>query len=34
MISQLDGKARFDWRTEGLICEITFGLEGGLHAHQ
>jgi two-component sensor histidine kinase len=23
MISQLDGKARFDWRPEGLICEIT-----------
>jgi PAS domain S-box-containing protein len=34
MISQLDGKARFDWRAEGLICEITFGVEGGLHAHQ
>jgi two-component sensor histidine kinase len=34
MIGQLDGKARFDWRTEGLICEITFGGEGGLHAHQ
>jgi PAS domain S-box-containing protein len=34
MISQLDGKARFDWRIEGLICEITLGLEGGLHADQ
>jgi PAS domain S-box-containing protein len=34
MIGQLDGKARFDWRTEGVICEITFGGEGGLHAHQ
>jgi PAS domain S-box-containing protein len=22
-ISQLDGKARFDWRSEGLVCEIT-----------
>jgi PAS domain S-box-containing protein len=22
-ISQLNGKARFDWRTEGLVCEIT-----------
>jgi PAS domain S-box-containing protein len=34
MIGQLDGKARFDWRTEGLICEITLGREGGLGAHQ
>jgi PAS domain S-box-containing protein len=24
MIDQLDGNARFDWRTEGLICEINF----------
>jgi hypothetical protein len=23
MISQLQGKARFDWRPEGLACEIT-----------
>jgi PAS domain S-box-containing protein len=23
MISQLDGQVRFDWRNEGLICEIT-----------
>ena len=22
-IGQLKGKARFDWRTEGLVCEIT-----------
>jgi PAS domain S-box-containing protein len=34
MIDQLDGKARFDWHTEGLICEINFGLESGLHAHR
>jgi PAS domain S-box-containing protein len=34
MIRQLDGKAHFDWRAEGLICEITFGPEGDLHAHQ
>lgn len=33
MIGQLDGKARFDWHTEGLICDITFGREGG-RAHQ
>ena len=23
MIDQLKGKTRFDWRTEGLVCEIT-----------
>ena len=23
MIDQLKGKARFDWRPEGLVCEIT-----------
>ena len=23
MIAQLKGKTRFDWRAEGLICEIT-----------
>ena len=23
MIPQLKGKTRFDWRAEGLICEIT-----------
>ena len=23
MIGQLNGKARFDWRTDGLVCEIT-----------
>ena len=23
MIGQLKGKARFDWRAEGLVCEIT-----------
>ncbi len=34
MIRQLDGKARFDWRTEGLICEINFRVGGGLPAHQ
>ena len=22
-ISQLGGKARFDWRSEGLVCEIA-----------
>jgi PAS domain S-box-containing protein len=24
MISQLDGEVRFDWRTDGLVCQITF----------
>src|SRR6516164_3229679 len=24
MIGQLKGKTRFDWRAEGLVCEITF----------
>jgi PAS domain S-box-containing protein len=24
MIGQLKGQARFDWRTEGLVCEIAF----------
>ena len=24
MIGQLKGKVRFDWRPEGLVCEITF----------
>ena len=24
MITQLKGKARFDWRKDGLVCEITF----------
>jgi hypothetical protein len=23
MIKQLAGKTRFDWRAEGLVCEIT-----------
>jgi two-component sensor histidine kinase len=23
MIGQLKGKTRFDWRPEGLVCEIT-----------
>jgi two-component sensor histidine kinase len=23
MITQLKGKARFDWRKDGLVCEIT-----------
>jgi hypothetical protein len=23
MIGQLKGKARFDWRPQGLVCEIT-----------
>jgi two-component sensor histidine kinase len=23
MIGQLKGKTRFDWRAEGLVCEIT-----------
>jgi two-component sensor histidine kinase len=23
MIAQLKGKSRFDWRAEGLVCEIT-----------
>jgi two-component sensor histidine kinase len=23
MIRQLEGKAHFDWRPEGLVCEIT-----------
>ena len=23
MIAQLKGKTRFDWRAEGLVCEIT-----------
>ena len=23
MIGQLNGKARFDWRTDELVCEIT-----------
>jgi hypothetical protein len=23
MIGQLRGKARFDWRPEGLVCEIV-----------
>ena len=23
MIGQLKGKARFDWRSEGLVCEVT-----------
>jgi Polyphosphate kinase 2 (PPK2) len=32
MIGQLGGKTRFDWRAEGLICEITLAREGGLHA--
>jgi PAS domain S-box-containing protein len=34
MCGQLNGNARFDWRTEGLICEITFGREGSPHGHQ
>jgi PAS domain S-box-containing protein len=25
MVGQLQGKARFDWRPEGLVCEIAFG---------
>jgi PAS domain S-box-containing protein len=25
MVGQLKGKARFDWRLEGLVCEIAFG---------
>jgi hypothetical protein len=25
MVDQLKGKARFDWRPEGLVCEIAFG---------
>jgi PAS domain S-box-containing protein len=25
MVGQLKGKARFDWRPEGLVCEIAFG---------
>jgi two-component sensor histidine kinase len=24
MISQLKGKTQFDWRHEGLVCDITF----------
>jgi PAS domain S-box-containing protein len=24
MVGQLKGKARFDWRTEGLVCEVAF----------
>ena len=24
VIGQLQGQARFDWRPEGLVCEITF----------
>jgi two-component sensor histidine kinase len=24
MIGQLKGKARFDWRAEGLVCEVAF----------
>ena len=24
MIEQLKGRTRFDWRPEGLVCEITF----------
>jgi two-component sensor histidine kinase len=23
MMVQMDGKARFDWRPDGLVCEIT-----------
>jgi two-component sensor histidine kinase len=26
MIGQLKGETRFDWRAEGLICEITLRL--------
>jgi len=26
MIGQLKGKARFDWRAEGLVCEIALQL--------
>jgi two-component sensor histidine kinase len=25
MVSQLKGKVRFNWRPEGLACEIAFG---------
>jgi PAS domain S-box-containing protein len=25
LVGQLKGKARFDWRPEGLVCEIAFG---------
>ena len=24
MVAQVEGQARFDWRADGLICEITF----------
>jgi len=24
MVGQLNGKTRFDWRADGLACEITF----------
>jgi two-component sensor histidine kinase len=24
MIGQLGGKVQFDWRREGLVCEISF----------
>ncbi len=24
MMGQLDGEARFDWRPQGLVCELTF----------
>jgi hypothetical protein len=24
MMVQVDGKARFDWRRDGLVCDITF----------
>ena len=34
MIGQLKGTARFDWRAEGLICEITLRREIHLHAHR
>ena len=32
MMAQLGGGARFDWRPEGLVCDITLGRAGDLHA--
>ena len=26
MINQLNGKIDFDWRTDGLVCQITFDM--------
>jgi hypothetical protein len=32
--SQLGGKAEFDWRAEGLICQLTVPLAGDTPARE